>query len=49
MHRMWLFSLWVEKYLRRCSYPTIMVVGMVTVAAADVLIAIAIWIMVITA
>ena len=42
----WLFSLRLEQVLRRCKYRTVMVVGMITAAVADILIAIAVWIMV---
>lgn len=42
-----LFPLWLKKGLHRCNYTTVMMAGMVTAATADVLIAIAIWILVI--
>jgi len=44
VHGVWLFPLWLKTHLR-CNYHTIMIVGMVTAAASDVLIAIAVWIM----
>ena len=41
-----ILPLWVKTHLR-CNYHTIMIVGMVTAAIADLLIAIAVWILVV--
>ena len=46
VHGVRLFSLRLENVLRRCNYRTVMVVGMMTAAIADILIAIAVWIMI---